>query len=310
MTAWGKLLLLTLMMLLSITQSGCAQPPITPDSATKNTPHSIVLANTQTLYYRSAGTALTSTPILLIHGIPDASDSWLPIMTQLARSHPVYAVDLAGYGYSDWPAGHDLSLSAQAGYVGELLDRLKINKVIVVGHDIGGGIAQILAVHHPQRVIQLVLINSAIGAHWPVIEMHMLRLPWLGPATFTLLETPIWSYMLHKGFYRDELLTADTVQRYRHWYQGASGRERLVRNARALDNTNLTGLSPPPATLQTATLVLWGREDRFLAAAPAQQLCQSMLHCRFEFIDAAGHFVLDEQPDRIAERIAYFIHGT
>ena len=309
MTQLLSTLLLSLAILIGVSLSGCAQTPITTAAANRNHLHSVVLANKQLLYYRSAGMEQHTTPIVFIHGIPDTSDTWLPIMERLAQYHPVYAVDLAGYGYSDWPAGHDLSLSAQADYVAEFLDRLQLKQVIIVGHDIGGGVAQILAAHQPRRVRQLVLINSVIGVHWPVIEMRLLCMPWLGPASFALLETPIWTYMLHKGFYRDELLTADTVQRYRQWYQGAAGRQRLVRNARALDNTDLTGLSPPMEKLPTPTLVLWGREDRFLGAAPAQQLCQVMAHCRFEFVEAAGHFVIDEQPDRVAAAIGQFTQG-
>lgn len=307
MAHFGSQSRLLTVLIISLCLSACAHIKNEPMPAASSGLHSLVLANTQSLYYRSAGNEHSSTPILLIHGIPDASDSWLPIMARLAQTNPVYAVDLAGYGYSDWPYGYDLSLSAQVEYLTAFLDQRHLTKVIVAGHDIGGGIATLLAVRHPERVAQLILINSVIGDHWPVFEMHLLRTPVLGSTAFALLETPTWYYMLHKGFYRDELLTDTTVQRYRQWYTGAAGRRRLIHNARALDNTELAKVSRHPAALTTTTLILWGRHDRFLAAAPAQQLCAAMPHCQFIAIEDAGHFVLDEQPELIAEQILNFI---
>ncbi|HQU17293.1 MAG: hypothetical protein B7Z66_14755 [Chromatiales bacterium 21-64-14] len=267
---------------------------------------SVTLSNGQALAYRSAGDDREGIPILFIHGIPGASDCWVPIMAELARTRPAYAVDLAGYGYSNWPDSYDLSLSAQAGYIAEFLEKRQISKVIVAGHDIGGGIAQIFAIRHPERVDRLILVNSVISNHWPVPEMRMMRLRMIGPALFALLEGPIWSYMLRKGFQRRELLTPDVLRRYRRWSEGAAGRRRLVRNARALDNTELTELSRHPERLSTATLILWGRGDRYLNATPAQQLCAGMPCCRFTFIENAGHFILDEQSANVAAAIRKF----
>lgn len=67
---------------------------------------------------------------------------------------------------------------------------------------------------------------------------------------------------------------------------------------------------PPITELSVPTLILWGREDRFLAAQPAQALCASMQNCSFEFIDATGHFLLDEQPDLVAARIGSYLDAT
>jgi 2-hydroxymuconate-semialdehyde hydrolase len=287
--------------------AACSVTPLTQSSMRPSGLMSLSLADGQSLAYRVAGKIHTTAPILFIHGIPDSSDSWIPIAAELGRSHPVYAVDLAGYGYSERPEGYDVSLSAQANYLVDFIDQLKLERVILVGHDIGGGVAQIIAANHPQRVQHLVLINTVIHDHWPALEVRALRVPLLGHVALTLLERPIWDYVLHKGFFNDDMVTAAMVQRYQHWYQGSSGRRRLVRNARDLDSADLTALSDEIRALPTPTLILWGREDRFLDAEPAQQLCQSLKDCRFVFIDRAGHFVLDEQPRHVTSSIQQFL---
>lgn len=293
--------------------TACATSPRAKEPATQAM-SSVRLANGQSLAYRylqaenHADRSVTKLPVIFIHGIPDASDSWLRIMARVSADHPVYAVDLAGYGYSNWPDDHDFSLSAQADYLYEFMNKLQLGAVILVGHDIGGGITQIITSRHPDRVARMVLIDSVIGANWPVWEMRLLRTPVIGAAGFALMDGLIWQYMLHKGFYNDRLLDESTVSRYTHWWLGAEGRNRLIRNARALDNRDLTNLQPPVAQLTTPTLILWGAQDRFLDRQPAQALCTAMSNCQFALIEQAGHFLLDEQPGSVSARIIDFLH--
>ena len=287
--------------------TGCAIAPAVQPTTRTSDLRSVQLSGGQPLFYRIAGQGHSTTPILLIHGIPDASDSWTSIAAELGRTHPVYAVDLAGYGYSDRPEDYDVSLSAQANYLLELLDQLELERVIIVGHDIGGGIAQILAARNPQRVDRLVLINSVVGDNWPVLEMRLLRMPLLGYSALTVMEKPMWQYMLRKGFFNKEMVTEEMLHRYQHWYQGSPGRQRLIRNARALNNADLTTLTNEIRAVPTPTLILWGREDRYLDPGLAQKLCQSLHSCRFVFVERAGHFVLDEQPQVVANAIQQFL---
>ena len=122
-----------------------------------------------------------------------------------------------------------------------------------------------------------------------------------------LMERLMWKYIITKGFFNRKMVTDALIHRYRHWYHGSSGRRRLIRNARALNNADLTRLSDSIRTLPIQTLILWGREDRYLDAEPAKKLCREMTHCRFVYINDAGHYLLDEQPQRIAEGIENFL---
>lgn len=268
---------------------------------------SLQLSDGQLLSYYAINENNAATPILLIHGLPDACDSWNAIAAILGHSRPVYAVDLAGYGYSERPETYDVSLLAQAKYLADFLDKLGLKRVVLVGHDIGGGIAQIIAARNPQRIDRLVLINSVIDDYWPVLETRLLCVPLLGLMSMTLMERLMWKYIITKGFFNRKMVTDALIHRYRHWYQGSLGRRRLIRNARALKSADLTLLSDSIRILPIQTLILWGREDRYLDAEPAKKLCREMTHCRFVYIDDAGHYLLDEQPQRIADGIEKFL---
>jgi len=107
-------------------------------------------------------------PLVLVHGITTSSFIWDDLLPILSVHHEVIAVDLLGTGASDRPVPSDCSLSAHADRVMSLVDELGFENIHLVGHDIGGGIAQILSVRHPDRVATLGLVNTVGYDYWPV----------------------------------------------------------------------------------------------------------------------------------------------
>jgi 2-hydroxymuconate-semialdehyde hydrolase len=286
--------------------AGCAMTPV-PIAQRGADVFNEILADGQPLFYRVAEKNGLAPPVVLIHGVADSSESWESIAGILSDSHPVYAIDMAGYGYSERPVDYDTSVSAQADYLLEFINKKQLERVILVGHDIGGAVAQIMAVRNPQRVQALILVNSVIDDNWPVFEMRLLQIPVMNYMALTLLEEPLWQHVMSKGFYDQHKVTKDLVHRYQRWYQGSTGRKRLIQNTVALKNKDLLTISDAIRAHAVPTLILWGRHDRYLEAEPAIELCESMKNCRFEFIEDAGHFVTDEQPERVAEGIRHFL---
>ena len=78
--------------------------------------------------------------LLLLHGLGCTHSTWLPVLDSLARRYTVVAPDLLGHGESDKPRA-DYSIGAFANGMRDLLTVLGIDKVTVVGHSFGGGVA-------------------------------------------------------------------------------------------------------------------------------------------------------------------------
>ena len=98
-------------------------------------------------------------PILLIHGIAGNLRHYTyGVADRLAAHYRVIAVDRPGCGYSTRSPGVSVSLQAQADTMAELLDKLKIDRAVIVGHSLGGAVALSLAQRHPQRVAALALV--------------------------------------------------------------------------------------------------------------------------------------------------------
>ncbi|MBO8190964.1 alpha/beta hydrolase [Streptomyces oryzae] len=116
------------------------------------------------LSYRSWG-AEEGVPVVLLHCLGEDGEDWRgPLISALAGTHPVYALDLRGHGESDWPGSYGMD-----DFVADLrgfLDELGIGKAILVGHSFGSVVAYLFAQEHPQRVERLVLEET--GAMRPV----------------------------------------------------------------------------------------------------------------------------------------------
>src|SRR3954465_5470491 len=98
-------------------------------------------------------------PLLLLHGIGNTAQTWAGVLDRLAASHTVIAPDLLGHGSSDKPRG-DHSVAGHANGVRDLLSVLDMERVTLVGHSLGGGIALQFAYQFPERVERLVLVGS------------------------------------------------------------------------------------------------------------------------------------------------------
>lgn len=111
-----------------------------------------------TLFYRLLGKG-SRTPILFVHGLSYFSYDWLEIAAAFGAQRQCAAVDLRGFGDSDWSAAKDYSVPSMAQDLAALLDHLGWKRAIVLGHSMGGRSSCHLAAKHPQRVAGLMLID-------------------------------------------------------------------------------------------------------------------------------------------------------
>lgn len=98
-------------------------------------------------------------PLVILHGLFGSGRNWTRVARQLGAAWQVYALDLRNHGESPW--SDDVSYSAMAGDVLAFLDRQGIGQATVVGHSMGGKTAMALALEHPERVRDLVVVDIA-----------------------------------------------------------------------------------------------------------------------------------------------------
>jgi 2-hydroxymuconate-semialdehyde hydrolase len=255
------------------------------------------------LAYVKAG---TGQPMLLIHGIPTSSFLWRNVIPPLAEEFLVYAVDLLGYGDSDKPEDADLSIVAQARHLWSFMEQVGWRHGSVVGHDIGGGIAQLLAVEHSEAVTKLVLIDSIAYDSWPEPQIARLKEPFWDEIMETLdlgkgLRKGFEKGMVHKERVDDEL-----IAQYLRPFDGAEGRRAYLRCARALRTEDLTSVMDRVEGLDVPTLIIWGAADPYQDVQYGERLAGAMRRARL-VVEDAGHFIQEDRPKEVALLVRNFV---
>lgn len=101
-------------------------------------------------------------PLLFLHGLGSNLKFWRYQLDRFAaEGYRVIAIDQLGFGKSDKPAGFSYTMDAQAEVVVEVLDALKLERAVVIGHSMGGEVALATAIRFPTRVEALVLTSPA-----------------------------------------------------------------------------------------------------------------------------------------------------
>lgn len=125
----------------------------------KPSTHHIIQIDGHRIAYDQQG---EGSSIVLIHGIPTSRLLWRKVMPVLAKTHQVFAPDMLNYGQSEKPADANVSIEAQCRLIVKFMDQLELQSADIVAHDIGGGVAQLMAVNYPERVRKLVLIDAVL----------------------------------------------------------------------------------------------------------------------------------------------------
>ncbi|QIM22927.1 alpha/beta fold hydrolase [Phycicoccus sp. HDW14] len=266
------------------------------------------------LHYTDSGEGPT---LLFIHGLLGSQRQWSHLVDVLDDDHRVLVPDLFGHGESDRPVG-DYSLGAHAATLRDLLDRLGIEQVTLVGHSLGGGIAMVFSYLFPERVEGLVLVASGgLGRE----VSPLLRSATLPGAEWVL---PV----LASGWVRDRLASAGRLLGAVGLRPGSDAREVWTGfsslgdadTRRAFLATTRAVIDPGGQTVaaedylpeapSVPTLVVWGTSDRMIPAWHATAASTHLEDCRVELFRGAGHFPHLDDPDRFAGLVREFVART
>jgi len=258
------------------------------------------------MHYKQSG---EGPDVILLHGIPTHSYLWRNVAVRL-KGFRTLLVDFIGYGDSEKPENVDLSLSAQASYVKELMDELGIRKAHIVGHDIGGGVAQVMTVNYPDSVKSMVLVDSAGLDFWPV--PHIARLK--DPAWDRLIEKIDLTDGLRRGLLMGVVnkanITDDVVREYERPFRGVEGRRAYLRAARALDFRDTMKVAGQLRNVSPPTLIVWGAQDEYLPPERGRKLSQTIKNSKLIILENVGHFSPEDAPEFLATVIRGFLEAV
>jgi len=245
--------------------------------------------------------------VLLVHGITTYSFIWRRVLPLLvAAGHDVIAVDLLGCGDSDKPLDIPYSLTAHAGYLKSFLDGIGVGKVHYVGHDLGGGIGQIFAVRHPELLHDLTVINTVAHDFWPVQPIIAMRTPIIRQLMMAAVDAGALKLIVKRGLFHKDRLTPELMELFMKPLRTSEGRKAFLHFAHCLDNRNLVDIAHDLRRLKLPVLIVRGDGDVYLSGAIAERLRTEIPGSRLERIATGGHFIQEDEPERLAQLVVDF----
>ena len=255
--------------------------------------------------------------LLLIHGIGSRHETWLPVIDELAKTHTVIAPDLLGHGQSAKPRA-DYSIGGYANGMRDLLTVLGVERVTVVGHSLGGGVAMQFAYQFPQRTERIVLVGTGglgpevnpiiplctvAGSNMALAAVTSKPVRRLGVPLLRLLQKsglPMTADLEQLAIVYNDLGSRAAREAFRHVLRAiVDWRGQIVTMN---DRAYLTEFIP--------TLVVWGEDDTVIPVKHAYAAQDKLPHARVEVFKDAGHFPHAEQPELFVETLSQFLADT
>ena len=242
--------------------------------------------------------------LLLLHGFPLSSIQWRDLIPLFASRFHVIAPDLLGSGGSDKPADSAVDIPAQAVYVSELLARVGVDRFAVVGHGIGGGIAQLLALDG-DGVEALVLLDAAGSSPWPGEVVRALR----ASLRDTEPGRSAVSTAFDLGTRQGRRPSDETLREYAVSLADDGGVEAFGRVLASLERPLLAARERDLSRIEAPALILWGEEDPFQPVEVAERLSEAMPSSALGVVPGCGHYLVEEAGETIGPMIHEYLRA-
>lgn len=236
---------------------------------------------------RTAGAS--EPPLVLLHCAGGSSRYWRPQLSALGRERTVYAPDFPAHGKSEPP--HLESIASLAAWVDRLRATVGVERWVVCGHSMGGRVAMRYAVDFPGRTAGLIVIASGTtmrvaGATITTVRDHFEQLA-------AMVKRVGFSPATAESF-KDDVLGP----------RGADcDKETLLAD---LATAQADDITPDLAKLDVPALIIGGRDDRLTPPELQYTLHRLIAGSRLEILDEAGHYIPNEQPERVAALLRDF----
>lgn len=255
-------------------------------------------------------------PVLLVHGVGGWAENWAEVMPLLARDgRRVVAFDLPGFGASERAVAPDYfgEPSFYATIVDAVRGRLGLGRPHLIGHSLGGGIAFVSAVSHPERYRSLTLAAPGGLGSEVALFLRLMSLP--GASFFAGWGDPrrkarrlVRTCFVDPGRVPPHLLIE--AERYAGTYRESLRVMRAVATIRGLRPALRRRWIARAPEYGGPALVVWGRGDSVVPADHAAAVGAVLPQAVLELIDGAGHLVMAERPAEFAAVVAPFLAGA
>jgi len=255
----------------------------------------------QNIHYAEAG---SGPPVILLHGLWGGLNEWAPIVDPLSKTRRVIVMDFIGFHGSGKPDTqyHNALLSQ---YLAGFIKAMDLAEVTLIGHAMGANTATYTAVHHPENLKALVLVD---GAGYRSPDRDLAKPPSEGMIRFRRIATGS-SLKSTRGLLERRVENKSIVTDA--WVEEAFGL--WVNSARAIGDMMTDGgdvTEEEMREIELPTLVVWGAGDEVFSPDNAERLKADIENAEVHVIEGSGHLPQIEQTDAFLDAVIPFLNST
>jgi pimeloyl-ACP methyl ester carboxylesterase len=262
------------------------------------------------VHYRDEGNALDTNPLVLIHGTSSSLHTWEKVTAILNTTSydnkRVISLDMPAFGLTGPNPENKYSYENFTQVIDSLLIKLKVNSCIIGGNSLGGGIAWHYAVAYPNKVTKLILIDASgypKKAEKGSLGFKIAQMPVINNLLLYITPKSLVKKSIEDVYYNKSLIEESTITRY-HELLLCEGNRRA---ALSLFKNKIVQNSELIKTIQTPTLILWGRADGLISVENANLFNRDIKNSKVIILDKVGHVPNEEAPEKTANAIHDFI---
>ncbi len=237
--------------------------------------------------------------IVFLHGIPASAELWRTTISKLsAQGYYCLAPDISGYGETEINNNKYYNLTKFSELLIHFFTQKQFRNITLVGHDIGGGLAQILIANNEKLFDRAVLSNCVTGDSWPVTNVEkMIKASKLGLfywlAIFGKFSSEKLFMTLSKSFCRNRISKSDFE---RIFYDGKFNKNTKIKKfqemLKSLDNSHTSKNMEALSKIQIPVDLVWGMNDKFQPWNKSGLTLKSTIKNSQVFqIENCGHFL-------------------
>ena len=254
------------------------------------------------IHYRMEG---NGPYMVLLHGSFSSLhtyDAWTKI---LSERYTVVRLDLPAFGLTGPSADQCYTIKSYLHHLFHFLKSLQIDQFALAGSSLGGWIAWEYALCFPKQVNKLILLDSAgfIDERNLPLPFRMARTPFFNRVIKFAVSKGMLEEFVREGYHNQSKVTEEVIDRYFELFnrQGNPEAFLMLVNARYKDNSRqLKKLTVP-------TLILWGKEDRWLPVENAYRFHESIPENDLIIYDYVGHLPMEEIPEDTCQDVISFL---
>jgi len=240
--------------------------------------------------------------IIMLHGFGASKENWLRFSAPLSEKYHLIALDLMGHGENTRDLEQSYSIASQVEYVREIAEKLKLNKIHLIGNSMGGAISSLYAATYPEQVQSVVLISPA-GIHDIPSRMDELLAEGINPLIANTVDDfeNLLSFVMEDTPYIPAAITKVEAEK------AASRVEINQKIFKDLRHDLEGGFEHKLAKIKSPVLIIWGDHDRAINFENIDKYAALIPNAQKLVLTDIGHLAMIEAPNVAATATLEFM---